>query len=541
MRYAARFSKVAVWALLAIVLNAGAVCGAFAVESKPFYSAADFGAKGDGKTMDTKAIQAAVDAASQAGGGTVALPAGTYLSGTIFLKSRIHLYLAPGATLLGSRNQDDYPETIPQIRSYTDNYVKQSLIFGENLVDVSITGQGVIDGQGEAFRWKEYIGRPYIIRLISCEKILIEGIMLTNSAMWMQHYLACEDVTIRGVRVFNHVTYNNDGLDIDSCRNVRISDCAFDSDDDALCLKSTTGKPCEDVVITNCVLSSHCNAFKMGTESNGGFKNITLSNCAIHSPRDSESQYGMKRGISGISLEIVDGGIMDGVSISNISMQGVSVPIFIRLGNRARPFEKDGPIPGVGVLQNVHISHVIATGVSNIGCSITGQPERFVKNVCLQDIQIEYEGGGTMEEAQKSVLLKPNSYPEATMFGVLPAYGFYCRYVEGLSLRQIQVGWKEEDVRSALLCEKMKDLVIEGLQGAGVLKGYATVDLNHVQDVMIYGCRVPAPADLFLRMRGETENVSLTANDLRQAQTRYEFESDKIKESFFESANRYAN
>ncbi|MEW6235358.1 MAG: glycosyl hydrolase family 28 protein, partial [Candidatus Omnitrophota bacterium] len=259
---------------------------------KPFYNILDYGAVADGKTLNTQAIQSAIDDAAQAGGGVVLIPAGSFLTGAIFMKSRLTLHLQSGAALLGSKDIVDYATTIPQIRSYTDNYVKQSLIYGENLEDIAITGRGTIDGQGAAFRWKEYKNRPYIIRFISCRHVLIEDIFLKNSPMWMQHYLACEDVTVRGIRVVNHSTYNNDGIDIDSCRNVRISDCSFDSDDDALCLKSTTGRPCEDIAITNCVLSSHCNAFKMGTESNGGFTDIAVSNLSIHSPRDAQQDYG---------------------------------------------------------------------------------------------------------------------------------------------------------------------------------------------------------------------------------------------------------
>ena len=174
------------------------------------FNARDFGAVGDGSKLDTAAIQAAIDAAAKSGGGTVVLPPGTYLSGTLFLKSGVHLYLEAGCVLLGSKDVADYPENRPAKRSWTDRLVCRSLIAGEKLKNIAIRGQGTIDGQGAGFGVK-YLVRPYLIRLVECEDVLVEGVHLRNSAMWLQHYLACERVTIRGVTVFNFATRNNDG------------------------------------------------------------------------------------------------------------------------------------------------------------------------------------------------------------------------------------------------------------------------------------------------------------------------------------------
>ncbi len=503
-----------------------------------FYSVKAYGAAGDGKQVDTRAIQAAIDAAAEAGGGTVFFPAGVYLSTTVFLKSRITLHLGAGATWLGGRDPADYPPARPKIRSYTDNYVNQSLIYGEDLEDVAITGRGVIDGQGEAFHWTEYRNRPYIIRLVSCRNVLIEGVTLRNSAMWMQHYLACENLTVRGISVFNHVTYNNDGIDVDGCRAVRIADCVFDSDDDALCLKSTTGRPTRDVTITNCVLSSHCNAFKMGTESNGGFTDITATNCVIRSPGNSQSTYGNQRGMAGIALEIVDGGALDRVSISHFTMQGISVPIFLRLGNRARPYETGMPKPPIGSFQNVQLSHITATGVSNIGCSITGLPERRIANVTLSDLDLEFEGGGTLEDARRDVPLKPEAYPESSMFGVLPAYGFYCRDVEGLTFRSLTLRRSAPDARPALVCGAVRNLVLEGVAVQGPDAEFPAIVFQRVENAWLRGCRTLSPLAVFLRLGDGTRDVSLTGSDLRSARNAVEFDPPELKNTFFESSNR---
>jgi len=177
----------------------------------------------------------------------------------------------------------------------------------------------------------------------------------------MQHYLACDDVTIRGIHVYNHSNKNNDMIDIDGCRNVHISGCTGDSDDDALTIKSTSGRISENITVTNCIFSSHCNAIKCGTESGGGFRNITISNCIVKPSVSPTKIYGAYKGDGGIALEVVDGGIMENVKIDNIVIDGPQVPIFIRLGNRARAYRKDqGPIP-VGTLQGVTLSNITAT------------------------------------------------------------------------------------------------------------------------------------------------------------------------------------
>ena len=346
------------------------------------FSVTDYGALGDGKNKDTAAIQKAIDAANNASGGT----------GTIYLKSRVTLHIDFGATLLGSTDGDDYPANPCGFRSYTDQYVRQALLWGENLHDVAIIGRGTIDGQGAAFKDLPWLKRPYAIRLITCRNVLVEGLTLRNSAMWMQHYLACDFVTIRGINVYNHCNGNNDMIDIDCCRDVIVSDCFGDTDDDALTLKSTADRPCENIAITNCILSSHCNAIKMGTESNGGFKNIAITNCVIRPSNVREAYAGTPNGLAGIALEIVDGGVLDGVTISNLSIDGTTAPIFVRLGNRARPFKKNMPKPAMGALRNVVISNIVATGASKTGCSITGLPGHPVRNVTLSNIKLSSAG-----------------------------------------------------------------------------------------------------------------------------------------------------
>ena len=430
------------------------------------YNVTRFGAVGDGETLNTEAIQSAIDACSESGGGTVIFTAGTYLSGTLILRDHVNLHLQAGATLLGSTNPGDYPKIKTRIRSYYDEIVLQSLIFGEDLSHVSITGKGTIDGQGAAFvvttkkKPDRYLDRPHIIRMIACKNVQVKDINMQNSAMWMQHYLACENLTITGIKVYNHANQNNDMIDIDGCRNVIISDCYGDTDDDALTFKSTSEHACENVTVTNCILSSHCNAIKCGTESTGGFKNFTISNCVIKPSADEEPIFGKRSGISGISLEIVDGGVMDGITISNISMDGPEVPIFIRLGNRARKHFPEAETPPVGELSNVLISQVMARNTGKTGCAITGIPGYPVRNIKLSNMILEFTGGVKDPVDPADVPELEDLYPESTMFGELPAYGFFIRHAEDISLSDITATTIDPDMRKPVLTQDVRGITL---------------------------------------------------------------------------------
>jgi len=481
----------------------------------------DCGAVGDGAKLDTKAIQAAVDKCAIAGGGTVLIEGGRFLSGTIYLSNHVTLHIETGAMLLGSTNIADYPHNIPAIRSYTDNYVKQSLIAGENLEHVGLVGAGTIDGQGRFFARKPgrpYEDRPYLIRLVNCHDVRVEGLHLQNSAMWMQHYLACERVTVRGIRVWNFSNANNDGIDLDGCKDCIVSQCIFESDDDGITLKSTLDRPTESVTISDCVARSHCNAIKLGTESTGGFKDITIANCVVTSPREQEVTFGKGRGLSGISLELVDGGQLDRIAIANITIQGVTVPLFLRLGDRARPFRKDLSPPPIGSFRNVVINNIVATEVGKVGCSITGQPGHPIENVSLSNLAFTFEGGGTSELATKEVPELPKKYPECTMFGDLPAYGFYARHVTGLRFSNVQLRTAKPDLRHAIVCDDVEGLAADGLDARSWTGAAPVLKLIQTRGALIRGCQLRDAAATFLQVAGETTSaITLVANDLEGA------------------------
>lgn len=414
------------------------------------FDASTFGAVGDGRAIDTKAIQAAVDACARAGGGTVYLRAGRYLSGTVYLKSNVTLHLAAGAVLAGSTNLADYPVTIPALRSYTDTYTDKSLLYAENLDNIAIEGRGVVDGQGASFQGP-YKVRPFLVRMVNCRNVNVSGVTMKDSPMWVQHYLACDGVAIHGITVHSRVNANNDGIDIDCCDRVRISDCDISSGDDAIVLKSTSARATRNVVVANCVVSSHCNALKLGTESNGGFENIAIANCTVYDTR-----------LSGVALEIVDGGTLDRVNVSNILMDGVGAPIFIRLGDRGRPYETDGPPPPAGRLRNVLLSGIQATRAGTVGCAIAGLSGHPIEQVAIDNMRLVFDGGGRAQHEHGVVPEHPEKYPEHNMFGVLPAYAFYCRHVRGLRFRNVEVSTAKPDTRAALLIEDVEDLEITG-------------------------------------------------------------------------------
>jgi hypothetical protein len=478
------------------------------------FNVVQFGAARSGRDFDTKAIQAAIDACAAAGGGAVYFPPGLYHSGGLLLRSKVHLYLEAGATLLGSTQLDDYPKIIPKIRSYTDNYTERSLIYGEDLDNVGLHGHGVIDGRGAAFKGP-YKVRPYMIRLVSCRDVAVTGLTIRDSPMWVQHYLACDDVLIHGITVYSRVNANNDGIDIDCCERVAISDCNISSGDDAIVLKSTMNRPTRSVAITNCVLSSHCNAFKLGTESNGGFEDIVLSNCTMYDTR-----------LSGIAIEMVDGGLLDGVNVSNVSMRDVKSVIFIRLGDRGRPFEEGGPRPGAGKLRNVQIANVKATGAGKVGCAISGIPGHDIENVLIRDVSILAEGG--VKETPDDVPEHPEKYPEHQMFGILPAYGFFCRHVRNIRFDGVETSFADPDERPALVCHDVRQL---GLAGSTLAARSTVVRLRQVEGALIHGCRVAQPAGLFLEAAG-AKGISLIGNDLAQARTTVR------DDGVFQSANR---
>ena len=448
------------------------------------YNILEYGAKNDTNTVNTEAINNAIMACNSKGGGRVIIPAGQYKSGTIVLKSNVELYFESGAVLVASTDTNDFPRRAqPAYRSQKDPGGWYALLYAEGETNIRITGYGTIDGQGarqlpRLTTGGDLDGRPRNLLLISCSNVLVEGITMLNAGIWNQHYLNCEDVQIHRLKVYNHCNRNNDGLDIDGCRRVVVSDCIIDSDDDAIVLKSTGKAGCENVVISNCIVSSFTNAIKCGTESTGGFRNINIGNCVVkRSISKVPPIFGRTNiGISGISLEIVDAGIMEGVTVHDVVIEETECPIYVRLGNRSRKHIPEAPAPPLGQMRNIHISNITAYNTGNYTASITGVGAAKIENISLSHLRLVNRGGlkqGDFISTIDSVVEDEKGYPEPTVWKNLPVFGLFMRHVKNISVTDISLVNMQSDPRPAFAAIDIDHLNMSGvsIEGSSSLPG----------------------------------------------------------------------
>ncbi len=500
------------------------------------------GARGDGKQLDSQFINRTISECSQAGGGIVYVSPGTYLVGTVVLQSNVTLYLEAGATLLGSKKLSDYsPEAGPNLLGDAN---QKHLLFARDAENVTLAGPGRIDGQGPAFwvpsgrvppkpqdAWRDvatYDWKPLdraspLLEFYRCKHLRIEDVRIENASGWTLRPIECDDVFIQGITIKNPVIGpNTDGIDLTCSRNVFISNCLIDTGDDAICLKSESpygGEPgvSKNITITNCVLTSCCNGFKFGTATRGRFENVTFSNSVIFN----DDVPLNARVISGIALEMVDGGCLEGITISNIRMQRARTPIFIRRG--VRHAGGDG---ARGVLRGVMIYNIHATG-SILTSSITGLEGFEVEDVTLSNIRINTEENGKSEWVARKIPENEKAYPEARMFGRLPAYGLYCRHVKGLRVRHVEVQAGKDEERPLLVCDDVQDLEVAGLRGTPIQGTQPTVKLRQTRQALLRACVAPAGTRTFLQLQGDrTEGVVLMSNELSAAEKPAESGSD---------------
>ncbi len=488
-----------------------------------------FGAVGDGRTIDSDAINRAIAAAAAAGGGTVHFSSGTYASHSIRLKSRVGLFLDHGATILaadtgGGRGYDPAePGPGNAFQDFGHSHWHNSLIWGENIEDVSITGPGRIDGRGLSKglggRAEDVNTRPgqanKAIALKLARNVVLRDFSILNGGHMAILATGVDNLTIDNLTIDT----NRDGIDVDACRNVRISNTNVNTpNDDAIVLKSSfalgAARITENVAIVNSMVSGFdvgtvldgtygrtttaapdrdgpTGRIKFGTESNGGFRNITISNVTFTRSR-------------GLALETVDGGVLEDVTISNITMREISnAPFFLRLASRMR-----GPAgTPVGKLRRISISNVVVYDADpRYASMIVGVPGHPVEDIRLSNIRIMYRGGLSLAQAASqppemvNAFFRPPGgtgpreayavpereamYPEPSMFGVLPAYGFYIRHAAGIRMDNVEVGFMSPDTRPAFVLDDVRGVELHGVRAQRSV-GVPTLVLRDVEDVRV--------------------------------------------------------
>jgi len=454
------------------------------------YNVRSFGAVGDGKNLDSPAINTAIEAAFANGGGKIIVPAGIYLCGSIHLKSNIELHLLPGAVIKAapaSMKVYDESESFGGFPEYQDGghtYFHNSLIWAEGQDNISITGRGMIDGEGLTKKDTENAGNVQggsigtgdkAIALKLCTNILIRDITIFRGGHFAIIITGCEKGTIDNVTIDT----NRDGIDIDCCKYLTVTNTKVNTpNDDGIVLKSSYALkkpvPCENILINNCIVTGYklgtfldgtyipekvnwvCGRIKLGTESNGGYRNIAISNCTM--------MYS-----SGLAFEEVDQGRMENIAVSNITMNHVHhYPIYITTGCRNRgPKEVTSPSYGGDIM----ISNVIADDADSLaGIIVTGMKEEPLRNIRLHNIQIRYRGGGTSDLSKKEYREQGTNYPEPRWAGPTPAYGLYARHVDGLTVRGLYLETIRLDYRHVVILDDVKNADIQDLT-APVQKG----------------------------------------------------------------------
>jgi polygalacturonase len=416
----------------------------------------NFGAVPDSLTINTLAIQKAIDSCSATGGGTVVFSKGNYVTGTIELKSNVMLKVEKGSRIIGSTNLKDYPEKVEGFASIMSEYYefRQSLIYAENADKIGICGEGEIYFRGEKKHFSspqttgKIIGRPLGIRMVKCKEVVLKDIFLHNSASWMQNYIYCENLIFDGIKVYNHGNYNNDGLDPDGCKNVIVRNCFINSEDDAMCLKGGSGKMSENILIENSTFYSTCNALKIGTDTQGPFRNIICRNLTLGGIPDSLAASNRKFASTGITLATVDGGNVENILISDVAINQVRCPIFIKIGNRFRVLPEWGqPVPGY--LKNVVIENVKGQDNTQQGSFISGIRSQSVENMVIRNMDLSMDNITDSVFAGLPVNDKENGYPDAQNFSIdgLPGYGFFVRYAKNIALDDISIKTTAPDAR----------------------------------------------------------------------------------------------
>lgn len=406
-------------------------------------------------------IQSAIDRAASCGE-KLTIERGVYICGTLFLRSNLKMRLEPGAVILGSGRFGDYSADVNLFVDAVDHERGRSLIYADGVENVTISGGGIIDGRGALFSESHphHGERPFLVRIMNSKKISFENITLKNPAAWTLHLFNCEDVSVKSLFVLSRANANNDGIDIDCCRRCVIDSCTIDSGDDAVCIKSTDDIPCSGITAKNCVITTNWAGFKIGTESVGDISDIVFEDSFIYD-------------CMGCAIKIcpTDGASVKNVTIKNIRLKNATGPVFIANGERMRRYQNGRQKAAPSSIENVLIKNLRGScsdaagtvykgapwGNAKAAVCISGTEKTHIKNVRLESLELLMPGG-TENYVPHTIPQLGGEYPEFHLFGTLPAWGVYARFIDGFSAEDMRLSPAAHDCRDVIVTENVTKL-----------------------------------------------------------------------------------
>ncbi|MCZ8514477.1 glycoside hydrolase family 28 protein [Paenibacillus filicis] len=512
----------------------------------------DFGDAGDAVTLDTKSIQAAIDYCAEQGGGTVLVPKGDYLSGTVMLKSNITLHLDAAARIVSSMEEKDFVSPYGEesdSSALSEGQGKNALLCAHHADKVAITGPGTIDGRGEHFLEVEDGGsdyvllpikpfRPKLVDFEGCTDVLFRDVTLYRASSWGLHLTGCRRVNVQAVKILGQQRGpNNDGIDPDGCRDVHISDCHIETGDDCIVVKNTKYAaerygPCENITVTNCTLVTHDSAVKIGTETHGDIRNIVVSNCIIRNSN------------RGLGIWVRDGATVENILFSNIFIEtrlfsdetetsrslrwwGKSEPIFITAERRS------GSDRAPGKIRNIRFDHITAEAEG--GVYLEGSEESVIENISIRGLKLS--------------MRKKSGYPggvfdtQPSARGVFPHHipAVFCRYAANVKLDDVEVTWDgtpNEHWSNALYAEQVERLTVRGFRGAPAREDEAAIELHTVRELSVEGCKAEAGTGVFLALQQvDPDELFVSGNDFSRARTAVQF-AGREQEDYFAAGNQ---
>lgn len=482
----------------------------------------EHGIKGDGQTVNTGAIQKLIDRCSDLGGGVISFPAGQYVTGTILLKDGVTIRLEDDSELLGSTDISDY-QMVDPFRTGNNAPMGYCFVGAVDAKNVGITGKGIINGRGsEVLKSGGKERRPFLVRFVRTEGIVLEGVKLMNSTAWTAHFFACKKIRIDRVSINSRGLGNNDGFDLDCSQDVILTNCDIDTGDDGLCFKTTWSQmACRDIVVKGLRITSNHAGIKFGTESMAPFENIKISDCYIFNTRN-----------GGIKINSVDGAEIRNVDISGIVMDNVRTPLLVRLGSRLNVFRKESDRQQpTGTIDRVTIRNLKAKAAAEAqldpptGILITGVPEHYITNLVLENIDISLVGGGTHEDARHMVPEAEKEYPEVRTFGpTIPAWGIWARHVDGLKIKNVNLTLDNPDLRPAFIVQDGKDVEISRCRIPVSNGSESVIRFEDVAGGRVERIRAQGKADSFVRIEGDmSQDVRVDKNKLEGMEKTVEF------------------